>query len=96
MSINLEALAGRDGLNVGDRVLIGGSGAHAGEVAVIERILKSVIPSAIIRTASGERRQARTIDLTPAGEGSQATGTGPASGSPATPGPSSDEDASQA
>lgn len=93
MSINLEALAGRDGLNVGDRVLIGGSGAHAGEVAVIERILKSVIPSAIIRTASGERRQARTIDLTPAGEGSQAQAGAPEADVPVT---NTDEDRSRA
>jgi len=38
VSIDLDALAGREGLKVGDRVLIGGNGAHAGEIAVIERL----------------------------------------------------------
>jgi hypothetical protein len=76
VSIDLDALAGRADLRVGNRVLIGGNGAHAGEVAVIERLVNGVIPSAHIRTESGHQRQARTIDLTPVGPASPA-GNGP-------------------
>lgn len=62
-TINLTAGAGRAGFKVGDRVVIGGSGRYAGEVAVIERLSGGVIPSAFVRTAGGTTRQVRTIDL---------------------------------
>jgi hypothetical protein len=94
VSIDLDALAGRDGLAVGDRVRIGGSGAHAGEVGVIERILRSAIPSAIIRTASGQCR-ARTIDLTPVTEGSPAAAEG-STVSAGSPEPTPEEEGSPA
>jgi hypothetical protein len=67
-TINLEAGAGRAGFNVGDRVLIEGNGLYAGETAVVEKISAGVIPSAFVRTESGQTRQVRTIDLAKATE----------------------------
>ena len=63
--INLSAGAGREGLSVGDRVRIEASGLYSGEIAVIERLSSGVIPSALVRTQSGDTRQVRTIDLVP-------------------------------
>jgi hypothetical protein len=63
-TINMDAAAGRPGLKVGDSVQIGGSGLYAGEQAVVERLSGGVIPSAVVRTASGQTRHVRTIDLT--------------------------------
>lgn len=69
-SIDLTAATGRDGLGVGNRVRIVGSGLYAGEAAVIEKLSGGVIPSALVRTDAGRTRQVRTIDLEPiAGEG---------------------------
>lgn len=65
VDIDLRALKGRAGLAVGSRVRIAGSGLYAGEEAVIERLAGSVVPSALVRTGSGQRRQVRTIDLEP-------------------------------
>ena len=65
VSINLRAAQGRDGLKVGTRVRLIGGGLYAGETAVIERLTGSVVPSAIVRTESGNTRQVRTIDLEP-------------------------------
>jgi hypothetical protein len=65
-TINLSAGAGKAGLRVGDRVRIDSEGLYSGEIAVIERLSSGVIPSAFVRTQSGETRQVRTIDLTPA------------------------------
>lgn len=61
--INADARVGKDGFSVGDKVVIAGSGLYSGETAVIERLSGSVIPSAVVRTASGNARQVRTIDL---------------------------------
>ena len=61
--IDLEAGAGKQGLNVGDRVVISGSGLYSGEAAVIERLSAGPIPSALVRTHAGNTRQVRTIDL---------------------------------
>ena len=72
-TINMEAGAGRQGLAVGDRVRIGGSGLYAGETAVITRLSGGVIPSAVVRTASGNTRQVMTIDLEPVSAESPAT-----------------------
>jgi hypothetical protein len=63
--INPLAVIGQAGLSVGDRVRIEGVGTYSGEEAVIERLAKGVIPSAVVRTASGATRQVRTIDLVP-------------------------------
>jgi hypothetical protein len=63
--INLSAGAGREGLSVGDRVRIEAGGLYSGEIAVIERLSSGVIPSALVRTQSGDTRQVRTIDLVP-------------------------------
>lgn len=65
-TINLEAGAGKAGFSVGDRVQIEGRGTYAGEVATIEKLSAGVIPSAVVRTASGATRHVRTIDLSPA------------------------------
>jgi hypothetical protein len=62
-TINLNAGNGQEGLTVGDRVRIVGSGLYAGETAVIEKLVSGVIPSALVRTEAGRTRQARTIDL---------------------------------
>ena len=65
VAIDLRAGSGRDGLAVGDRVRIAGSGLYAGETAVIERFAGSAIPAAVVRTEAGRTRQVRTIDLEP-------------------------------
>lgn len=65
VAIDVSAAGGRSGLKVGDRVRIDGSGMYAGEIAIIERFVNAVIPSAVVRTEAGRSRQARTIDLTP-------------------------------
>ncbi|HYI23208.1 MAG TPA: hypothetical protein VEX62_11275, partial [Candidatus Limnocylindrales bacterium] len=52
------------GLSVGDRVRIDAGGLYSGEIAIIEKLSASVIPSALVRTEKGTR-QVRTIDLTP-------------------------------
>jgi hypothetical protein len=64
-SINLSATKGREGLTVGDRVRIVGSGLYNGEAAVIEKLPGGVIPTALVRTEAGRTRQVRTIDLEP-------------------------------
>jgi hypothetical protein len=65
VAIDLAARRGRDGLAVGQRVRILGTGLYAGEVAVIERLGGTVVPAATVRTAAGRTRQVRTIDLEP-------------------------------
>lgn len=65
-TINVQAGAGRAGFSVGDKVLIEGGGTYSGEVATIEKLNTGVIPSAVVRTASGTTRHVRTIDLSPA------------------------------
>src|ERR1035437_8547746 len=56
-SINLSATKGREGLTVGDRVRIVGSGLYNGEAAVIEELPGGVIPTAPGRTEGGPPRQ---------------------------------------
>jgi hypothetical protein len=63
--IDLTAGKGRTGLSVGGRVRISGTGLYSGEIAVIEKLSKGVIPSAVVRTEAGKTRQVRTIDLEP-------------------------------
>lgn len=65
VAIDVAARLGRDGLVIGGRVRIGGTGLYAGETAVIERFAGSVIPAAFVRTEAGRSRQVRTIDLEP-------------------------------
>lgn len=65
VAIDMTARAGRPGLVAGSRVRIIGTGLYAGETAVIERFVGSVIPSAVVRTESGRTRPVRTIDLEP-------------------------------
>ena len=69
VTIDLSAQRGRDGLAVGQRVRILGTGLYAGEIAVIEKIGGSVVPAATVRTEAGRSRQVRTIDLEPVAEG---------------------------
>jgi hypothetical protein len=69
--IDVNAGKGRAGLSVGSRVRIAGAGLYAGEIAVIERLSKGVIPSAVVRTEAGKTRQVRTIDLEPVAGGSK-------------------------
>lgn len=65
VAIDTTAGGGRTGLTIGDRVRIAGSGLYAGEIAVIEKLVGTVVPAALVRTESGRSRQVRTIDLEP-------------------------------
>ena len=64
-TINTAARAGRAGLHVGDRVLIGGNGTFHGEQAIILALKAGLVPCAQVRTDNGGERLARTIDLEP-------------------------------
>ena len=68
VSIDMTAIKGRAGVVVGSRVRILGSGLYAGEVALVERLVSGVVPSAVVRTEAGRSRMARTIDLEPAAD----------------------------
>ena len=65
VAIDVTAGAGRQGLQIGDAVRIIGTGLYAGEDAVVEKFVGSAIPAAVVRTAAGHTRHARTIDLEP-------------------------------
>lgn len=65
VAIDLAARRGRDGLSVGQRVRILGTGLYSGEIAVIEKLGGTVVPAATVRTEAGRSRQVRTIDLEP-------------------------------
>lgn len=64
MSINLDAMKGRDHVQQGTRVQIT-SGLYAGEFAIVESVVGGVIPAAVVRTEAGKTRRARTVDLIP-------------------------------
>jgi hypothetical protein len=66
VTINLQAMTGRSDIRQGTRVRIG-SGMYEGEVAVVESVVGGVIPAAVVRTASGQTRRVRTVDLLPEG-----------------------------
>ena len=66
IAMDVSAGLGRTGLSIGQHVRIAGSGLHAGETGVIERFTGSVVPTAVVRMASGGTRHVRTIDLEPA------------------------------
>ena len=68
-SIDTTAGKGQAGLAVGDRVRIQAAGLFNGEIVTIERLIGGPIPAALVRTASGGSRHARTIDLEPVREG---------------------------
>ncbi len=65
VSIDTSARLGRAGVKVGSRATILGGGLYAGEVVTVERLIAGVIPAALVRTASGQSRSVRTIDLEP-------------------------------
>lgn len=65
VSIDLAARTGRDGLSVGDRVRILGTGLYSSEIAVIEGFASGAVPAALVRTEAGRARRVRTIDLEP-------------------------------
>jgi hypothetical protein len=65
VTINLQAIAGRPDIRQGARVRIG-SGMYEGELAIVESV-GGVIPAAVVRTASGQTRRVRTVDLLPEG-----------------------------
>jgi hypothetical protein len=46
-------------------VRIVGTGLYSGEAAVIETLVRGVIPAAQVRTEAGRTRRVRTIDLEP-------------------------------
>jgi len=80
VSINLSAMQGRDGVRVGQRVRILGTGLYAGEIAVVERLVGGVVPAVAVRTEAGRTRTVRTIDLEPAGNAPTNTPANPAGG----------------
>ena len=65
VAIDVNASTGRDGLKLGDRVRIVGTGLYSGEEAIIEKFVGTAIPAALVRTEAGRTRQVRTIDLEP-------------------------------
>lgn len=65
VAIDLNAGTGREGLKLGDRVRIVGTGLYSGEEAIIEKFVGTAIPAALVRTEAGRTRQVRTIDLEP-------------------------------
>jgi hypothetical protein len=65
VSINLNAMTGRAGIEQGGRVQIS-SGLYAGEFATVESVVGGVIPAAVVRTEAGHTRRVRTVDLVPA------------------------------
>ena len=65
VSINTAALDGRQGLAIGEKVRILGTGLYAGESAVIEKMAGGVVPAAVVRTEAGRSRTVRTVDLEP-------------------------------
>lgn len=77
VSIDTQAGAGREGLAVGDRVRITGTGLYNGEAAVIEKFAGGAIPAALVRTEAGRTRQVRTIDLEPIREGARPAAEAP-------------------
>jgi hypothetical protein len=60
--MDTRAGLGRSGLAVGQQVVVAGTGLYAGETGVIERLTGSVVPTAVVRTATGTSL-IRTIDL---------------------------------
>ena len=65
VSIDLNASTGREGLKIGQRVRIIGTGLYSGDEAIIEKFVGTAIPAALVRTDAGRTRQVRTIDLEP-------------------------------
>jgi hypothetical protein len=65
VAIDLNASTGREGLKLGERVRIVGTGLYSGEEAIIEKFVGTAIPAALVRTEAGRTRQVRTIDLEP-------------------------------
>lgn len=61
--INLQALAVRTDIHVGDPVRIGGGGLYSGETAVVDLIVGGLIPAALVRTDAGKTRRVRAVDL---------------------------------
>lgn len=79
VSINLDAMKGRDGVRQGTRVQIM-SGLYAGEYAIVQSLAGGVIPAAVVQTEAGRTRRARTIDLVPAPAGGRSDASRPADG----------------
>ena len=65
VEIDMTALTGKGAFRIGDRVRIKGTGFLAGEDAVVESVVGGMIPAASVRTAGGQSRRVRTIDLEP-------------------------------
>ena len=68
-TINVDAVKGRSGLQVGGRARVLGTGRHAGSIVTIEKLVTGGIPQAAVRTDGGESGRVRTIDLEPITEG---------------------------
>jgi hypothetical protein len=62
--INRQAISGKDGIAIGSRVVINGTGLYTGETAIVESLGGGVIPAALVRTEAGLTRRVRTVDLT--------------------------------
>jgi hypothetical protein len=64
VSIDLTAMTGRTDIAPGTRVEIS-NGRYAGEVVTVESVAGGVIPAVAVRTAEGQTRRVRAIDLRP-------------------------------
>ncbi len=64
-AIDTKAITGRQDIDVGDRIRIGGGGLYAGELATVTALSMGVIPSATVRTDAGASRRLRAIDAEP-------------------------------
>jgi hypothetical protein len=67
VTINTSAMTGRADIVAGSRVRISG-GLYAGEIGTVESLVGGMIPAAVVRTAEGRTRRARTVDLEPVRE----------------------------
>ena len=64
VAINPGAMLRRADIVQGARVRVV-SGAHEGEIAVVESVVGGVIPAALVRTDAGVAWRVRTVDLRP-------------------------------
>ena len=64
VSIDLTAMTGRSDVAPGTRVEIA-NGRYAGETVTVESVAGGVIPAVVVRTADGQTRRVRAIDLRP-------------------------------
>ena len=75
-TINLGAVKGQSGLQIGGRVRVHGTGRLAGSTATIEKVLTGGIPQVIVRTDDGQSGRVRSIDVEPPPQGTPPSADG--------------------